>query len=93
MKTIVKVLPWPENLYCDILRLPETSWHDTPHDKATEEVGNWMTVLTQRETLVIEERYENGKTLREVAEECDVTMLRMRQIEARALKKMRQKAI
>lgn len=52
-----------------------------------------MPALTERETFVIKERYENGKTRREVAEELDLPINYLRQIEAKALKKMQKFSI
>ena len=52
-----------------------------------------LTVLTEREKFVIEERWGlnsgRAKTLEEVGEELSVTRERVRQIEVKALRKLR----
>jgi len=45
--------------------------------------------LTDRESLVLKERYVNGLTLREVGKILNVTHERIRQIESKAIRKIR----
>ena len=48
-----------------------------------------LNTLTSRECIVIKCRYYENKTLEEVAKKFDVTRERIRQIEAKALRKLR----
>ena len=61
-----------------------------------EEVSELLEALNERERQVIRLRYglEDGKphTLEEIGNELDVTRERVRQIEARAMEKLRNKA-
>lgn len=50
------------------------------------------TVLTEREVNVMRMRYEDGMTLRDVGRNFDVTATRVRQIEEKALRKLRNPA-
>ncbi len=61
-----------------------------------EQVGNVLSTLTEREAKVIEMRFGlkdgNEHTLEEVGQEFQVTRERIRQIEAKALRKLKKKA-
>ena len=61
-----------------------------------EQLGNVLSTLTEREAKVIEMRFGlrdgNEHTLEEVGQEFQVTRERIRQIEAKALRKLKKKA-
>lgn len=50
---------------------------------------NALTTLTEREEDVLKYRYQEGKTLREVGNIYSITQERIRQVEAKALRKLR----
>lgn len=52
-----------------------------------EEVMN--KVLTERENMILQMRYQWGMTLEEAGKECGVTKERIRQVEAKAIRKLR----
>jgi RNA polymerase primary sigma factor len=54
-------------------------------------IGLGLTVLTDRERLVIEARFTDGLTLDETGQRVGLTRERIRQIEQKALEKMRAK--
>ena len=60
-------------------------------DEALEFNGAWNMVkaLTQREQKVLEQRFIHDKTLDEVGQEMGVNRERVRQIEKKAIRKMR----
>lgn len=63
-----------------------------PND-ASETLQKILLELTERERLVLLEIYREMKTLQEVAELCDITRERIRQIETKALRKLRRPRI
>lgn len=70
--------PYPENILHD---LKMEGWNEEQLDYSH---------LTERENIVIRMYYkENVLTRREIAEECEVPELRLRQIISRALRKIR----
>lgn len=62
-------------------------------EDAEEAVKEAVDTLTEREQKVLQMRYECLMTLEEVAKEFDVTRERIRQIEGKALRKLRQPSV
>ena len=71
---------------------PENILHDLQVDGVTEDVLKYDH-LTERERAVIQMYYiENMMTRKEIADEFEVTELRMRQIIRKAIRKIRKRA-
>ena len=71
---------------------PENILHDLQVDGVTEDVLKYDH-LTERERAAIQMYYiENKMTRKEIADEFEVTELRMRQIISKALRKIRKRA-
>lgn len=87
-----KFSTWDERLYSDILRIPLCSKElaeAMPQDAEETLLYILETYLTPREQQVIKELYEGGKTLESVGDVLCVTRERVRQIQAKALRKIR----
>ena len=78
--------PWPYNLVDEIFREPTEFWITPGREAALESV---IGTLTEREQAVIDLRFRRGMTLDEVGKELGVTRERVRQIEAKAVRKLR----
>ena len=79
---IVALLPQEQQSY-----LPDFSEFEQAQTKAL--LSNAVSTLTQREQDVIRMRFEDDLTFDECGKQMGVTMERVRQIEAKALRKMR----
>lgn len=75
----------------DTSTLPADQYENT---EMRRRVGQAMTTLTEREAFVLTRRYgldgEPPQSLQEVANQCDLSRERIRQVEQEALKKLRQ---
>ena len=81
-------LPWPgELLLAQDEGLPPDE--SAVQQSLTERTVRVVKTLTPREEMIIARRYGSDETLEEVAEACGVTRERIRQIEAKALRKLR----
>lgn len=78
--------PYPQNLICFILGEAVDFKVTDDNKKGLEEALNQ---LTERERTVMKERFENNKSMKEVGKMFRVTTERIRQIEAKALRKLR----
>lgn len=79
---------YPRNLMASIMQ------QEDYNDKlpAVEDVNNTLLTLLPNEKDIIEYRYKDGLTLKETGEIVGVTKERIRQIELRALRKLRHKS-
>ena len=77
--------PYPYNLLEDIF----SEWNDLLNADQEKGFKIALSELTEREQLCIKLYYEEGKTLDEVGAMCSVTRERVRQIIAKALRKLR----
>ncbi len=77
---------WPESLYCAVFG--EKNYDDMPHD-VEETIERVLDTITPREKIVIIGRVKDESTLDELAEQFNLTRERIRQIEAKALRKLR----
>ena len=89
MRAVKPTLSWYHNLWCVIMGLNYRDVVVCPTDIDT--TIEWLinTRLTQREGDIIRMRYDDGLTLYEVSHECGITGGRVRQIEAKAIRKLR----
>ena len=91
MQKIIPTLSWYERLWMDIMQMRYGDVDACPTQ--LEELLDYMMMkLTQRESDVIHYRYEEGMTLAAIGEILGVTDDRVRQIEAKALRKLRYSA-
>lgn len=58
-------------------------------DQARKELWASVDTLEEKESLILHERYQNGKTLQEIGDNLGVTRERVRQIESKSLKILR----
>lgn len=83
------IAPWPYNLLDDIFQEP----FDKPiNDDQMEGLTAALNMLNPRERNALLLRYSQGKSLNEIAEEFKVTRERVRQIIAKAVRKLRHPA-
>ena len=76
-------LPYPENLYCAIFGVE--FYREIPDDG----LDKALEILTEREKTLIQFRFKDGLTLVEVGDKFGVKQERIRQIESRALRRLR----
>lgn len=88
MKKIASTRNYPKNLYAAVFRIKKDEDINIPSD-ANDALRRVLDGLTEREKLVLLKIYKEGCTLQEVAELCGITRERIRQIEAKALRKLR----
>lgn len=96
-KVEAEYAPYPENLLINVFDKTEYDVFDKretrflPVDKDVRDgIDYVLSKLTERERQVIKFRYEDMMTLGDVGRELSLTNERIRQIEAKALRKMRQ---
>lgn len=89
MRAVKPTLSWYHKLWCTIMELDYRDVVVCPSDIDT--TIEWLinARLTQREGNIIRMRYAEGMTLIEIAHEYDITGNRVRQIEAKAIWKLR----
>ena len=58
-------------------------------DQARKELWASVDTLKEKESLILHERYQNGKTLQEIGDDLGITRERVRQIESESLKILR----
>ena len=91
MQKVVPTLSWYERLWMDVMQMRYGDVDASP-TQLEELLDYMMTKLTQRESDVIHYRYEEGLTLAAIGYLLGVTDDRVRQIEAKALRKLRSSA-
>ncbi len=85
-------LPWPENLITEIgleYTFPETKEYVSLNDDQMDGLAFAMEQLTDRERVVLLLRYKEHKTLDDTARYSNVTNVRIRQIIAKSIRKLR----
>ena len=85
-------LPWPENLITEIgleYAFPETKEYVNLNDDQMEGLAYVMDQLSDRERVVLLLRYKEHKTLDDTAIYFNVTNVRIRQIIAKSIRKLR----
>lgn len=81
--------PWPYNLLDDIFN---EQWSDVLTQDQLDGLNKALTMLTEREQQVIDAYYKRGLNLEEAGREQNVTRERIRQISAKAVRKLRHPA-
>lgn len=81
--------PWPYNLLDEIF---QGQWSDVLTQDQLDGLKKALTILTEREQQVIDAYYRRGLNLEEAGREQNVTRERLRQISAKAVRKLRHPA-
>lgn len=88
-KLVYKPL-WPENLYCAVFGVYE--YRELPADvEAT--IEYLLGTLTERESRIVLDRFKDGATLEDAAALHKVTSERVRQVESKAMRRIRRKSM